>query len=78
MNENNFLNETVIEMMINALINQFKNNKEEFIKGLIKTKECVLIAPVGNPLMSEKIIKMSLNFTLDKHNIMDIFEKEVS
>lgn len=77
MNENNFLNETVIEMMINTLVNQFKNNKKEFIKNLIKTKECILIAPAEHPLMNEKIIKMSLKFTLDKHNIMNIFEKEM-
>lgn len=76
MNKNDFLNETIIEMMMNVLINQFKNNKEEFIKGIMKTKECVLIAPAGHPLMNEEIIKMSLKFTLDKHNIMDIFEKK--
>lgn len=76
MKKNDFLNEIIIEMMMNALINQFKNNKEEFIKGIMKTKECVLIAPAGHPLMNEEIIKMNLKFTLDKHNIMDIFEKK--
>lgn len=76
MNKNDFLNEIIIEMMMNALINQFKNNKEEFIKGIMKTKECVLVAPAGHPFMNEKIIKMNLKFTLDKYNIMDIFEKK--
>lgn len=75
MDKNDFLNETVIEMMMNALINQFKNNKKDFIKGIMNTKECVLIAPAGHPLMNEEIIKMSLKFTLDKHNIMDFFGK---
>ena len=80
MNKNDFLNEMVIEMMMNALINQYKNNKEDFIKGIINSKEneCILIAPAGNPLMNEEIIKMNLKFTLDKHNIMDVFKKEVS
>jgi hypothetical protein len=73
MNEKKILNETMIEMMMDQLINQYKNNKKEFIEGVIKTTEYIQVVPAGHPLMSEEIIKMSLKFTLDKYDIINFF-----
>ena len=78
MNDKNFLDETIIEMMMNTLINNYKKNKEEFIKGIISSdeNEYIQVAPAGSPYMNEKIIKMALNFKLENYNILNFFERK--